>query len=306
LSDDERRRHLETLAATPARLKSALQGVPRKLQLWRPAPGKWSILEIVCHLRDMEREAYLARYRRILAEDDPRLPDVDGDVIALERDYRSGTLAAALKDWRAARKESLRLLKGVKASAWQRIGTHETAGRLSMDDLLRRHAVGNDEAHLAQIDATQRRFALLERLSRSPKSLIEAVKGLDADAGRRRPADGKWSILENACHLRDIEFVYVERFTRMAFQERPSFWMLDNDRAASGLRYEAQDLAAVAKEFGARRADTLTLLRALPHVVWQRTGIHPKRGELTLEALAEHLAAHDESHLRRILALRAK
>ena len=303
MQDEERKRHLETLAATPGRLKDALRGVSKKLALWRPAPGKWSILEIVCHLRDMEREAYLARYRRILAEDEPLLPDLDGDMLAIERDYRSQSLAAALKEWRSARKESLRLLKGVKGDAWERCGTHETAGRLSMVDFLRRQAVGNDEAHLGHIEATKRRFSLLTRLAETPKSLARALEGL-GEAARKRPADGKWSILENACHLRDIEFIYAERFTKTAFQERPHYWMLDNDRAALALRYSEQDPRAVAKEFASRRADTLTLLRALPHAAWQRTGVHPLRGELTLEALAEHLARHDESHLERIRALR--
>ena len=303
MQDEERKRHLETLAATPGRLKDALQGVSKKLALWRPAPGKWSILEIVCHLRDMEREAYLARYRRIVAENEPLLPDLDGDLLAIERDYRSHSLAAALKDWRAARKESLRLLKGVKGATWERCGTHETAGRLSMADFLRRQAVGNDEAHLGQIEATKRRFALLARLAEAPRSLASAIGGL-GDAARRRPPDGKWTILENACHLRDIEFVYAERFTKTAFQERPSYGMLDNDRTAAALRYNEQDPRVVAKEFASRRSDTLTLLRALPHAAWQRTGVHPLRGELTLEALAEHLARHDESHLERIRTLR--
>jgi len=305
LLDEERRSLLDTLAATPARLKAALARVPKKLLMWRPAPGKWSMLEIVCHLRDMEREAYLTRYRRILDEEEPRLPDVDGDVLALMRDYRSQRLSAVLKDWRDARKETLRVLKGVKGTAWQRAGTHETAGRLTMEDFLRRHAVGNDEAHLGQIDATKRRFALLERLARAPSALAAAVKGIDAEAARRRPADGKWSTLENACHLRDIEFIYAERFTKMAFQqERPAFWMMDNDRGASELRYNEQDLKAVVKEFAARRADTLALLRALPHGLWLRTGMHPRRGELNVEGLADFLAQHDDSHVGRIRALR--
>ncbi len=66
METQEIRQHLATLEATPARLETALKGVSRKLSLWSPAPGKWSILEIVCHLRDMEREAYLDRYRRVL------------------------------------------------------------------------------------------------------------------------------------------------------------------------------------------------------------------------------------------------
>jgi hypothetical protein len=305
VTDEERQQLIETLHATPARLKAALKGVPKNLALWRPAPGKWSILEIVCHLRDMEREAYLARYQRVLAEDEPRLADVDGDVYAIERDYRSQSLAQAQREWLAARRESLKLLKGVKGAAWERAGVHATAGRLTLEAFLRRHAVGNDEAHLGQIEAIKRRHAILERLGAGPKSLQATLKGVSDDVARRRPADGKWSILENACHMRDIEFVYVGRFARMPFEERPSFWMLDNDKAARELRYAEQDLGRVAKEYAARRADTLTLLRALPHGAWRSTGLHPTRGELTLERLAEVLAEHDARHIERIRALRA-
>ncbi|MGZ5431146.1 MAG: DinB family protein, partial [Thermoanaerobaculia bacterium] len=168
LGVNERARHLETLAATPAALKAALRGVPRKLLLFTPAPGKWSILEILCHLRDMEREAYLERYTRILAENEPRLPDLNGDALAIERDYRGQKAGDVLRDWARLRRESLRLLKKSKPEQWRRAGIHETAGRLTIDDLVVRHAVGNDAAHLAQIDAIKRRAALLERLSAAP------------------------------------------------------------------------------------------------------------------------------------------
>ncbi len=304
MTDADRASQLEVLRATPARLKAALKGVPKKLLLWRPAPGKWSILEIVCHMRDMEREAYLGRYERILAENDPKLPDIEGEALAIERDYRSQGLSAVLRDWAGLRKQSLKLLKGVKGPDWQRVGVHSTAGRLSMEDLLRRHAVGNDEAHLGQIDAIKRRHAILERLAAAPKALAGAVQGLDAATAGRRPKDGKWSILENACHLRDIEFVYAARFARLPWQERPAFWMLDNDKAARELRYAEQDLGRVVKEFAARRADTLLLLRALPHAAWRRVGLHPTRGELSLEGLADFLAQHDARHIDRIRALR--
>src|SRR5271154_3331616 len=97
--DEQERKHcLEILRSTPARLKAVLKGVPKAVLLWTPAPGKWSILEIVCHLRDMERDAYLARYRRILAEDTPSLPDIDGDTLSLENDYRAQKVAEVVRD----------------------------------------------------------------------------------------------------------------------------------------------------------------------------------------------------------------
>jgi hypothetical protein len=304
LSVNERARHLETLVATPAALKKALHGVPRKLLLFTPAPGKWSILEILCHMRDMEREAYLERYTRILAEPEPRLPDVNGDAFAIERDYRGQKAGDVLRDWTRLRRESLRLLRKAKPEQWRRAGIHETAGRLTIDDLLVRHAVGNDAEHLAQIDAIKRRAALLERLAAAPTALAAALKGVADDALWRRGPSEKWSMIENAAHVRDIERVYQERFSKMAFGDHPAFWMLDNDRAATLLKYAESNPAAVAKEFRRLREDTLVLLRALPHATWRRTGLHPKRGELTLEQLAEVLAGHDESHIEKIRALR--
>jgi hypothetical protein len=173
-----------------------------------------------------------------------------------------------------------------------------------MEDLIRRHAVGNDEAHLAQIDAIKRRFALLERLAAGPASLAAALKGAADETLRRKAAGGKWSMIENAAHVRDIERVYQGRFTQMAFGDRPSFWMLDNDAAAAALKYAEADPAEVVKEFRRLREDTVSLLRALPHEAWKKTGVHPEKGEMTLEQLAVRLADHGDAHLGRITTLR--
>jgi uncharacterized damage-inducible protein DinB len=303
--DEQERKHgIETLRATPARLKAALKGVPKAVLLWTPAPGKWSILEIVCHLRDMERDAYLTRYRRILAEDTPSLPDIDGDTYSLENDYRSQKLAEVVRDWTRLRRESLKLLAGAKRADWERAGVHETAGRLTLADFLRRHAHGNDEAHLGQIEAIARRHALLARLSSTPSRLAESLRAFSPDALRRPPQPGKWSAIEVACHLRDVDRLYAERVTKAAFSERPAFWMMDNERVSEKLRYRDTDLAALLKEHRRRREDLVSLLRALPHGVWQRTGLHPKRGEVTIEELARLvIAEHDDSHLGQIAAL---
>lgn len=299
LSDD-----LAVLRATPARLKAALRGVPRKLALWTPAPGKWSIQEIVCHLRDMEEHAYLARYRRILAEDEPVLADVDGDIFALEGDYRARKLPQVLREWTRLRRECLTLLKGIEGDAWGRRGVHETAGPISLAQLVRRHARGNDEAHLGQIEEIEARQPVLTALAAGPAELKAATAGLDDERLHRRPAPDKWGILEIACHLRDVERVFADRFTKMAFRDRPQLWMMDNDRVAQALGYATSRLDEVLKELARLRGDTLALLRALPPPVWRWTGLHPKRGEVSIADLARVLADHDRSHLERIRSLR--
>ncbi|MBK5254553.1 MAG: DinB family protein, partial [Vicinamibacteria bacterium] len=120
MTDLDRAEQLKTLAETPARLKATLKGVPKKLLLWTPGPGKWSILEIVAHMRDMEKDAYLDRYRRILAEENPTLPDLDGDLIALRDDYRSMKVTDVLRDFGKLRRECLKLLKSMKNAQWER------------------------------------------------------------------------------------------------------------------------------------------------------------------------------------------
>ena len=304
MEEKERQEYLSTLKETPSQLKGALAGVPKKLQQWNPAPGKWSILQIICHMRDMEKEAYLTRYKRILEEDTPSLPDLDGDTLALERGYQELKLGDVVRDWKSARKESLKLLKRVKGGQWQRVGTHEADGPLTMEELLHRHAVGNDRAHLNQILAIKRRWDVLSTLEGAPAELAALTRGLSEDALRRRPASEEWSAIETACHMRDVEQFYAERFTKIAHLDRPRFWAMDTERLATTRRYREADLKLVLKDFRQRRSDTLTLLRALPHPIWQRTGIHPERGEVTIEQLATRLRQHDQRHLGEIRALK--
>ena len=300
MTEPERAELLHTLAGTPARLKAALKGVPKKLLLWTPGPGKWSILEIVAHMRDMERGAYLDRYRRILAEDNPTLPDLDGDLIALFDDYRGMKLAEVMKDWLRLRKENLKLLKSVRGPRWERVGTHETDGPLTMEILLRRHAVGNDEAHLGQIEGIKKRAAVFETLAAAPRRLGALTRKLDDALLRRKPAPDKWSAVEVACHLRDLEGLWATRIVKAAFSDRPALFMPDVDALAVKSGYNRQPLAPVLKEFALLREDTLRLLRALPASQWKRTGIHARRGEISIERMVEIMLGHDKGHFDQI------
>jgi hypothetical protein len=290
----ERERHLQTLRATPDRLREALRGVPAAVLRWRPAPGKWSILEILGHMRDMERDAYVARYRRILAEDRPDLPDVDGDRYAVERGYREARASEVIRDWRRLRRETLRILRDVRGPAWAREGVHEVAGPLTMDALLVRHAVGNDGAHLAQIVAIKRRHALLERLRTAPARAAAALRGTTDEAARGTEA------LRAICHLRDFELLTAERLAKIAQQDAPALSVMDDARVAEARSYAEASLRRALAGFRDLRAETLVLLRALPHAAWQRTGRHPRQGPVTIERLAEALADHDAAQIARI------
>ena len=302
----ERERYLDIVRSTPDRLKAALAGVPRKLLVWRPAPGKWSIHEIVCHMRDAERDGYLHRYRTILAEDNPVFPDVDGDKLALERQYGRMNLREVVRDWRAARKEVLAVLKKVKGEQWQRNGTHESLGPMSLEVILQRQALGNDEAHLGQIENIKKRWEMIAKLQETPKTLSSLLQGVSDEVLRRKPAPEKWSMLEIACHLRDVEQLFVERYAKMANHDRPALRMMNQDEVAVALKYNEDDPAAAIRDFRALRTETISLLSALASQSWQRIGLHPKRGDFTIAGQADVHVKHDANHLNQIRTLRER
>jgi hypothetical protein len=257
-------------------------------------------------MRDAERDGYLLRYTKILGEDNPTFPDVDGDTLALERQYDRLNLREVLRDWRAARKEVLALLKKVKSEQWQRLGTHEQAGPMSLETILQRQAVGNDEAHLGQIENIKTRWDILTKLGDTSKGLAALLQGVSDENLRRKPAPEKWSMLEITCHLRDVERLFVERYGKLASLDRPAFRMINQDELAIHLKYNEDDPSAALRDFRKLREETVHLLGALPHQSWQRVGLHPKRGEFSMAAHVDMHVAHDANHLNQIRALRER
>ena len=144
-------RLLHNLKSLPNELEDLLKDLDEETLRWRPIPNKWSVKEIMCHLRDMERLAYLARYRRILAEDNPKLPNVDQDRLAFERDYINQDAKAALEEFKLLRQETIRTLAEAPTDAWSRSGTHETDGPMTVEQLVVRQIKGNDLNHLVQM-----------------------------------------------------------------------------------------------------------------------------------------------------------
>ena len=283
---------LDELRAMPRRLDAALQAMPRTLLTWTPAPGKWSILEIVCHLRDMERDAYLERYRTILAGGSPLLPWCDPDAIALERRYRGQSFAAALRDWKRLRRECVALLETLVDAQWEMSGTHTTKGPITAAQLLEQQVYADDAVHLRQIGAIKERHACLTRLEDARRSLHDLLDGQAPGVLAQRP------VAEPLALLRDFEQLMLERYAKILEQDRPE--MRSQDAAALAARVQSLEIDAPAawREFLRSRAQTLQLLHALGPRMWQRRAVHPRRGDISMaELVARHLD-HDAEMLQ--------
>jgi hypothetical protein len=116
-----------------------------------PGPdGAFSFLEHVWHLADLEAEGFSVRIARILAEDDPSLPDFEGARVARERRYGTLPLDEGLARFAASRRANLERLARVDAAGWQRRGEQEGAGRIVLADLPSR-MIAHDRAHAREL-----------------------------------------------------------------------------------------------------------------------------------------------------------
>lgn len=119
---------------------------------YRPVESEWSLTEIACHLRDVEREVHQARLRALLAEDDAFLAGVDADEWAIHRNYRAQNGRLALATFLAARDVTISLLTPLPPETWDRRGQHTFFGPTSLQEIVYL-AVQHDRVHARQIEA---------------------------------------------------------------------------------------------------------------------------------------------------------
>jgi hypothetical protein len=146
----DRERLIEKYAQGPARLEAALARVPGKALQWRPAPGRWSVHEVIVHCADSETNSAL-RLRYLLAEPSPLIVGYDQDQWARSFEYHSEPIEAALAATRLARARTVPLLRRMTESDWAREGRHTESGRYTALDWLRIYAA-HLEGHAQQIE----------------------------------------------------------------------------------------------------------------------------------------------------------
>jgi len=170
--------------------------------------------------------------------------------------------------------------------------------------------------------------SILGRLAETPRELAGALERKSERELSTRPDAENWSATEIVCHLRDVEELFQVRFHTILAVHEPQIFVLgasaselmpwriggaighplDPVRWAEDRQYTRNDAHEASAAFARRREEVLTVLHSLSAEDWQRVGVHPARGRLTLRDWAGSLAAHDENHLdqlRRALEGRA-
>ena len=146
--------------------------------------------------------------------------------------------------------------------------------------------------------ARQPREQRLQRLTRTAEQLSAAVKGQAESALSRRPDGKNWAPKEVICHLRDTEEGFTTRFDLiLAMDTEPKILSPNADRMAEERQYLRNDAVEAIGAFRRRREENLELLRKLSPAQWDKGGLHPARGRMTIDAFLTLMAWHDDNHL---------
>ena len=141
---------IERLSAMPEFLEAALVAAEPEDLRSRPGEGEFSLVEHACHLRDLEREGYLVRVQRMIAESNPELAPFDGTAVAAARNYPAQDARAAAHDFARARRDVVALLAPLTADDLRREASFG-GKRICFADLVAM-MVEHDREHRAQIE----------------------------------------------------------------------------------------------------------------------------------------------------------
>jgi uncharacterized damage-inducible protein DinB len=119
----------------PGHLHHVVVGLSPAQLRERPIPGKWSILEVVCHLADFE-PILADRMKRVVAEERPTLLGADENRFAAALAYHERDLHEELTIIENTRSQLARILRTQPESVLQRVGVHNERGPLTLERLL--------------------------------------------------------------------------------------------------------------------------------------------------------------------------
>jgi uncharacterized damage-inducible protein DinB len=125
---------VSALSGTPDVVERLLKELSADDPLWdfRPDPERFSLREVVAHLADWE-PIHLERISRMLAEENPTLPDIDEGKMAADNDYAHSDPHGSLEWLRGGRQKVVQRLETLMSDEWTRPGYRETIGEITIE-----------------------------------------------------------------------------------------------------------------------------------------------------------------------------
>ena len=141
---------------------------------------------------------------------------------------------------------------------------------------------------------------LISALCSSPKIVERFLRVFPTERLDDRPESDRFTPREVVAHIADWEQVVLDR-VRVA-NMRPGYRVPDEDPGERAVvhHYGDKDVFHEAEVFESRRQTTMEYLARLDDADWEKTFIHPVRGEMTIHTYMVDILAHDMYHLEQL------
>ena len=143
---------LGILSATPAVMNSLLRELDSSTWTRKPAPDEWSLNELICHLRDTDREIHQMQIGLFKEKAEPFIPRPDISAWPTQRDYLHQDGPQALKEFIESRRKTLEIIKQTvsdEPSVWTRKARHAIFGPTNFLEVVGFNA-DHDRMHIQQ------------------------------------------------------------------------------------------------------------------------------------------------------------
>jgi hypothetical protein len=148
--------------------------------------------------------------------------------------------------------------------------------------------------------------SIIDALERAPGIVVPLVREVPPAVLERRPATGKWSAHEHACHLAVVHRLFFDRLDQMLATPSPVITPYDPGQNDPDDRLLGMDLEKSLKQFVEDRGALVRRLRQLAPEDWERTAEHGEYSHYSIFIMFRHLALHDLFHAYRIEELLLK
>jgi hypothetical protein len=139
---------LDLLEATPTILRGLMAELSAEDVRWKPAPGRFSVGEVLSHLSHAEGHCYRARLDRFLNEENPEFESDDAQH-HLEL-YGNMDPEDAFDHFEEQRETNIEALRDLPPGAGERKAVHRKVGPITMAEMLNEWAL-HDLGHIRQI-----------------------------------------------------------------------------------------------------------------------------------------------------------
>ena len=131
--------------------------------------------------------------------------------------------------------------------------------------------------------------------------LAVALDGISIETLSAHVVPGKWSAHENLAHLARYHHVFLQRIDRMLTEQAPEFPRYRAEDDPEWPAWTGLPTAQLLVRISSMRAKLMARLRSLSEEDFERTGVHPKFGEMSLALWLELFLVHEAHHLYVVL-----